>query len=128
MAVNIASSIHQFFVGFIARTLSAWHCLAVPYEMIKRAIQQRRSLTAILDEHVRHFSPHALGRNMDALQVGLGFQYGGTRGLTPLPAGGDWLLFGVSDLRDLSFNGDPWHPGPPGQRRPDWIAKVEVKA
>jgi hypothetical protein len=128
MTGNIASSIHQLFVGLIARPLGAWHCLAVPYEMIKRAIQQRRSLTALLDDHIRHFSPHVLGRNMDALPVSLGFQYGGTRRVTPLPADGDWLLFSVSDLRDLSFNSDPWHPGPPGLRRPDWIAKIEVKS
>jgi len=100
----------------------------MPYEVIKRAIQECRSLTAVLDEHVRHFSPHVLGRNFDAKPLGLGFQYGGSRRTTPLPAGGDWLLFAVADLQDLSFNTDPWHPGPPGERRPDWIAKIEVRA
>jgi len=100
----------------------------MPYETIKRAIEKRRSLTAVLDDHVRHFSPHVLGRNADAAQLGLGFQYRGTRRLGALPPGGDWLLFGVAALRDLMFNDDPWHPGPLGQRPPDWIMKVEVKA
>jgi len=84
-------------------------------------------MTAILEEHVRHFSPHALGRNADATQLGLGFQYGGARRMGLLPPGGDWLLFAVSNLKDLTFNNDPWHPGP-GGRRPDWIAKIEVQA
>jgi hypothetical protein len=100
----------------------------MPYQMIKQAIRQRRSMTAHFEQHIRHFSPHALGRNADARQLGLGFQYGGTRRLGPLPAGGDWLLFAVADLKDLVVNDDPWHPGPLGQPRPDWIAKIEEQA
>jgi hypothetical protein len=121
-------SYSPYFCGFSCHVVGALPLVDMPYDLIKRAIQERRSMTAVLETHIRHFSPHVLGRNADARPLGLGFQYGGARRLAALPPEGDWLLFGVSDLRDLTFNNDPWHPGPVGRPRPNWIMRIELQA
>src|SRR5262245_38130687 len=97
----------------------------MPYEIVRRAILQRRSLTATYEKYLRHFSPHALGRNRADRPGVIAFQYGG--GLPGgLPVGGAWVCFDVDSLRDLRENNDAWLAGPLDGRPLDWLKSMDV--
>ncbi len=99
----------------------------IPYQIIRRAIVDRRSLTAIYDNYVRHFSPHVLGKDRQFQTGVVGFQYGGGRP-GGLSAVGDWCFFALEGLRDLQPNGDGWVAGPNGNRPSGLIVTVDIYA
>ena len=99
----------------------------MPYAIIKRAIEERQSLTAYYDNYVRHFSPHILGLDRQAWPSAVGWQYGGgpPRG-RPAPRG--WWFFHVWGLTDLKANDDGWKAGPPSGKPRHLIARVDIQA
>jgi hypothetical protein len=99
----------------------------MPYAMIKRAIQEKHSLTAYYENYVRQFSPHILGLDRAAWPSTVGFQYGGGR-KGGLPAEGEWCFFHVWGLTDLRRNDDGWKAGPAHGKPRHLIAKVDVEA
>ena len=100
----------------------------IPYQtIIRQAIVDRQSLTAIYDNYVRHFSPHILGRDERRLPVILAFQYGGGRP-GGLPHAGDWCLFQLNGLKSLSHNRDPWAAGPPADKPTHLMTEIDVAA
>ena len=76
------------------------------YEILKRAIETRQSLTGVYDDYVRFFSPHVLGRNVRGQLIVIGFQYGGGRPEGMLPPEGTWCVFAIDHLHRLEPNGD----------------------
>jgi hypothetical protein len=97
------------------------------YIVIRRAIEERHSLTGYYDNYVRHFSPHILGLDGQSWPAVIVYQYDGGR-REGLPRGGDWCFFHVWGLNDLRRNDDRWMAGP-GQRKPrHLIAKVDIQA
>lgn len=82
------------------------------YELLRKAIEARQSLTGVYDDYVRFFSPHILGKNAAGEPIVVCFQYGGGRPDGWLPKGGDWCLFEVRRLRRLEANCDEWIAGP----------------
>ena len=96
------------------------------YEVLKRAIESRRSLTGIYDDYLRVFTPHILGKSTTGEPSVLCFQYGGGHPDGPLPHGGAWYLFAVNRLRRLEPNGDVWIAGPRDSKPLHLIAKIDV--
>ena len=82
------------------------------YEILKRAIEARQSLTGIYDDYVRWFSPHVLGKNAIGQPTVVGFQYGGGRPDGIVPPEGTWCVFVIDRLRRLAPNDDKWVTGP----------------
>jgi hypothetical protein len=82
----------------------------MPYATIRKAIEDRASLTAHYDSYVRFISPHILGDKRDGAKAVLAYQYAGGK-----PGGlrmsGEWGCFLVSGLMSLRRNSDSWHPG-----------------
>lgn len=75
------------------------------YAILRQAIQLKRCVTAYYDLEPRHFAPHCLGESKDGHMNVLGFQYGG-KSSGKLP---NWRCYHVSDLRNVTINGDQWH-------------------
>ena len=96
------------------------------YEILKRAIETRQSLTGVYDDYVRFFSPHILGRIAAGEPSVLCFQYGGGQPQGHLPPGGAWCVFAVSRLHGVEPSGDPWIAGPPDSRPSHLIVEVDV--
>jgi hypothetical protein len=84
---------------------------ATPYEVIRKAILDRQSLSAVYENYVRHFSPHALGRSWTDVAMVVAYQYGGGR-RGGLPPRGAWAIFEIDGLKGLWHNGDDWFSGP----------------
>jgi hypothetical protein len=99
----------------------------MPYAIIKRAIEEKHSLTAYYDNYVRHFSPHILGLDRQAWPSAVGWQYGGGR-RGGLPAQGEWCFFQVWGLTDLRPNEDGWKAGPPSGKPRQLIARVDIQS
>lgn len=99
----------------------------MPYALLKRAIEEKQSLTAYYDNHVRHFSPHILGLDRHSWPSTVGFQYGGSRPGGLLQPQGDWCFFHVWGLTDLRPNDDGWHAGPPSGKPRHLIARVDIQ-
>ena len=98
----------------------------MPYQIIKRAIERRESLTGRYDDYVRFFSPHVLGDDRIGAKSVLGFQYAGGRagGLPPM---GDWGLFHVVGLKELYPNRDRWLAGLPENKPLHLFSKIDVQ-
>lgn len=98
----------------------------MPYAMIRRAIEEKHSLSAYYDNYVRHFSPHMLGLDRQAWPSAIGWQYGGGRP-GGLPERGEWSFFHVWGLTDLRLSGDRWHAGLPSGKPRHLIARVDLQ-
>ena len=96
------------------------------YEILKRAIETRHSLTGIYDDYVRFFSPHILGRVASGEPSVLCFQYGGGQPTGRLPPAGAWCVFAVSRLREVEPSGDAWSVGPPENKPSHLMAEIDV--
>ena len=80
------------------------------YTIVRKAILDRRSLTARYDGVVLHFSPHVLGRHADRSFRVVAFQYA-ARGAATLPRGGRWRCLRLARLTRVASNSDGWHSG-----------------
>lgn len=76
------------------------------YELIRRAIEERRQVEALFDGRPRRFCPHAIGTRAGERRT-LVFQVGGdsSRGLPP---GGDWRCLAIDRLSEVGFAEGPW--------------------
>ena len=83
------------------------------YDIIRKAILDRRSLTARYDGAVLHFSPHVLGRHADRSFRVVAFQYAGHGPARP-PGERDrgrWRCLRLARLTRIAPNRDGWHSG-----------------
>ena len=97
------------------------------YEMIRRAIVEKRSLSAMYQGRMRHFSPHALGRSASGKVNVLALQYDGESS-TPLPMGGQWRCFEVNLLESLVVNQDAFSSAPDKGGQSKCVIDVDVSA
>ena len=94
---------------------------------IRKAIRQRKSLSAIYGNYVRYFTPHVLGRDRRNRLVVLVYQFaGGFDG--GLPSDGAWSCFDVSDLSQVRYLHDHWVSGPDETRPRDIFSSVMLAA
>jgi len=99
------------------------------YTIVRRAILDRRSLTAAYDGAVLHFSPHALGRHKDRSFRVVAFQYA-ARGAAATPPHcadrGRWRCLRLARLKRVAPNRDGWHSGHDYRRPTSCVARVIV--
>ena len=96
------------------------------YEILKRAIEARQSLTGVYDNYLRCFSPRVLGKTQLGNRPVVGFQYGGGRPDGMLPPEGAWCVFVIDRLRRLEPNGEKWATGPLESKPSGLIAEGDV--
>jgi hypothetical protein len=77
------------------------------YDLVRRAIEQRRQVHATYDGHRRRMCPHLIGAR-DGQPRALFFQFAGasSRGLA---SGGDWRCLPLDGLSEVSLRDGPWH-------------------
>ena len=95
------------------------------YNLIRRAIFEKQSLSAVYEDYIRHFSPHAIGTSRANLPAVVAFQYGGGR-LGGLPISGDWVVFEIQGLIGLRLNGDTWVAGFPATRPLSALSSLDL--
>jgi hypothetical protein len=95
--------------------------------LIQDAIRHRFSLTAHYEDHVRFFSPHAIGTDGGGAVVVLAYQYGGGR-RGGLPVSGGWACFYAADLWALQRNTDKWIPGPIAAKPMHVLKRIDLAA
>jgi len=98
------------------------------HTIVRRAILDRRSLSARYDGAVLHFSPHALGRHPDRSLRVVAFQYAGHGPARPPgdPDRGRWRCLSVARLTQVVPNRDGWHSGHDRRRPVSCITDVVV--
>jgi hypothetical protein len=95
------------------------------YDIVRKAILDRRSLTARYDGAVLHFSPHVLGRHADRSFRVVAFQYA-ARGAAALPRGGRWRCLRLARLTRAAPNRDGWHSGHDLRRPLSCVVQIDV--
>jgi hypothetical protein len=95
------------------------------YDIVRKAILDRRSLTARYDGAVLHFSPHVLGRHADRSFRVVAFQYA-ARGAAALPRGGRWRCLRLARLTRAAPNSDGWHSGHDLRRPLGCVVQIDV--
>jgi hypothetical protein len=95
------------------------------YDIVRKAILDRRSLTARYDGAVLHFSPHVLGRHTDRSIRVVAFQYA-ARGAAVLPRGGRWRCLRLARLTRAAPNSDGWHSGHDLRRPLRCVVQIDV--
>ncbi len=97
------------------------------YPIIRQAILERASLTAVYEDYVRHFSPHMLGTHHNGVAIVLAFQYGGGKRGGLLPSG-EWCAYLLSRLHYVRRNGDGWTKGTIRDMPAGTIPNIDVAA
>jgi hypothetical protein len=97
------------------------------YATVRQAIIDKCCLTATYDQKIRHFSPHAIGRDNNGDENVIAFQYGG-QSRKGLPPGGQWRCFHVSAISGVQRNKDPWHTGHDHGRPKRCVTRIDVQA
>jgi hypothetical protein len=95
------------------------------YDIVRKAILDRHSLTARYDGAVLHFSPHVLGRHADRSFRVVAFQYA-ARATAALPHGGRWRCLRLARLTSALPNSDGWHSGHDLRRPLRCVVQIDV--
>lgn len=98
------------------------------YELIRKAIIDRRSLTCMYDGCIRSVSPHVLGKSAEGRFCMVAFQYAGARPDGLLSPAGEWCCFDIEKVGRLRENEDRWVAGSIGERPAGCVKDIEVKA
>lgn len=77
------------------------------YEILKEAIEQKKSVSCTYDGYSRKMSPHTLGKNGERMNV-LSVQYGGYTSKGPIIKD-DWKCLHLDKIMGLSINSDSFH-------------------
>jgi hypothetical protein len=101
--------------------------MAVPYQLVRQAILDRRCASALYEDYIRVFCPRAIGKDKDGAAVVEAFQYGGGHP-DGLSSGGTWCCFHVNGLDWISVNGDAWRTGGDSERHSDQVVDVDVSS
>jgi len=78
------------------------------FDLICRAILERKQLVCRYDGYLREVCPHILGhsKNVEKVQV---YQFAGDTSDGPIPAGGDYKCFDVAKIEAPVLRDGPWH-------------------
>jgi hypothetical protein len=100
---------------------------AMSYVLVRQAILDRASLTAIYENHVCHFSPHMIGKHTNGVPIVVAYQYGGGKP-GGLASSREWCWYLLPRLHYVRRNGDKWLSGPIDGRPCDAIREIDVAA
>ena len=100
-----------------------------PYEVIKDAILNRKTVRATYQGHPREMCPHVIGLNKRGEQQALCYQFGGTSssGLGPDGSAENWRCVRIAGLRDVTSTDGPWHTAPDHSRPQTCVARRDVE-
>jgi hypothetical protein len=76
------------------------------YELVRRAVVEKKRVHAVFDSHPRQMCPHVVGTKNGRAQA-LFFQFAGS-GKRGLPPGGDWRCMPLDLLTEISIHDGPW--------------------
>ena len=100
------------------------------YDLIRKALLNLDSLSAVYEGRSRVFSPHILGAT-DTEERVLGYQFGGesASGLSPAGSQSNFRCFRVAQLTSLELVAGTWRsPSDIGSRPGHCIHEVDVSA
>jgi hypothetical protein len=100
------------------------------YDLIRNAVLEKNSLSALYKEHLRIFSPFVLGTKAGDPHV-LGYQFDGTSEQPLGPEGSpvNWRCLRVAGLTKVKVLPGIWHPVPKGSKaHQNCIDQVDVSA
>lgn len=99
------------------------------YDLIRNAVLDRDSVSALYQGHLRIFSPVLLGTKAGEPHV-LGYQFGGTSHQPLRPEGSpeNWRCLRVSELADVNVLPGIWHIAGKRQGSQNCIDQVDVSA
>ena len=100
------------------------------YDLIRKAVIERNSLSAWYQGHLRVFSPFLLGTKLGDAHV-LGYQFDGTseEPLGPEGSSENWRCLRVTELTKIKVLPGIWHPVPKGSKgHQNCIDQVDVSA
>lgn len=81
------------------------------YNLVRDALLNRQSITAMYDGYRRDLSPHLIGLNKNDEEQALFVQFGGGS-KSGLPPGGSWRCMTLSKLSQVVvLTGAAWHDG-----------------
>lgn len=81
------------------------------YNLVRQALVERQSITAMYDGHRRDLTPHVIGKAKDDAEQALFFQFGGGS-RSGLPPGGMWRCLALDKLTQVAVLPDAgWHVG-----------------
>jgi hypothetical protein len=98
--------------------------------MVRRAVQDRRPISAIYHNRHRLFCPHRLGRNKEGQIRALCYQYGGESesGLKPMGAPDNWRCVALDKLTRVELIDGAWRTAANHSRPASCIVDVDVDA
>lgn len=96
------------------------------YSLLRQAVLDRVSLTAMYQGRIRKFSPHSLGLDSGGDEHVMTYQYGGDSS-KGLPLGGEWRCFRVAGLSSITRNGDSWHTSTNHSRPNNCVTRIDVQ-
>lgn len=96
------------------------------YAVIKNAVLNKHSLTALYKQHIRKFCPHRIGWDADGEEHVLAYQYGGSSS-SSLPSDGEWRCFKVNEFHRIETNLDEWRSGTSSGNPNNCVLKVDTE-
>ena len=85
------------------------------YDLVRRAIADKRAIRVVFKGRERDVCPHVIGYKNGSEKV-LTYQFAGYSS-SGLPPGGEWRCMFVSDISSVEYIGGDWHTGT-GHSRP----------
>jgi hypothetical protein len=80
------------------------------YELLLRAMREKRQVVCVYQGHRRELCPILLGRT-GLEEFSLTFQFGGDTSDGPIAPPGNWKCLRLKDVRDVALRDGPWHAG-----------------
>lgn len=90
------------------------------FQLIERAMRERKIVLATYDGHPREMCPHTLGHK-HGREKALFYQFGGSSrsgALAPDGSPANWRCAFLDQLQDVSLLDGPWHTAIGGHSRP----------
>ncbi len=102
--------------------------MVTTYDLLRRAILERRQVRAVYHRLPREFCPHVLGAKGDK-QHCLGYQFGGRTSSGAVVPGstGNWRCFEVDELSEVSIQEGPWFTAANWDRRQTCVERIDVE-
>jgi hypothetical protein len=100
------------------------------YRIVRQAVETRRPISAVYEEHPPLFCPHRLGRNKEGELRVLCYQFGGgsRSGLRPPGSPDNWRCIALDKLKGVELLEGAWQTAPNHSRPASCIADADVDA
>ena len=100
------------------------------YQLVWRAVADKRPIEAVYQKRRRLFCPHRLGRNREGELGVLCYQYGGESdsGLDRAGSPSNWRCVALEKLSKVKLLSDRWRTAPNHSRPSSCIAEADIDA